>query len=168
MRNIGKHNNCNDETREKLEPKLPERQKWNETTSIKQWVSHTEDIELHCWDLMQQKWRTKTNQLYWKLVATNVPWLATFKTSYQTSAEELLWSEWDYRQSIKGQGLISHSKWALRSFYCEHHSHTYLSTLTNMHTHSLRGSVSHPRTHTGGSRLKPPTFPLVDEPRPPL
>lgn len=27
MRNIGKHNNCNDETREKLEPRLPERQK---------------------------------------------------------------------------------------------------------------------------------------------
>lgn len=27
MRNIGKHNNCNDETREELEPKLPERQK---------------------------------------------------------------------------------------------------------------------------------------------
>lgn len=98
---------------------------------------------------MQQKWRTKTNQLCWKLVATNVPWLATFKTSYQTSAEELLWSEWDYRQSIKGQGLISHSKWALRSFYCEHHSHTYLSTLTNMHTHSLRGSKdSHRRIQT--------------------
>lgn len=80
----------------------------------------------------------------------------------QTSGAALVWVR---LQTVnKGSGTYINSKWALRSFYCEHHSHTYLSTLTNMRTHSLRGSVSRPRTHTGGSRLKPPTFPLVDEP----
>lgn len=83
---------------------------------------------------------------------------------HQTSAEELLWSEWDYKQSINGQGLISHSKWVLRSFYYEHHSHTYLSALTNMRTHTLTPGfgISPKDSNTGGSRLKPPTFPLVD------
>lgn len=91
MRNIGKHNNCNDETREELEPKLPERQKEDvihKTVSQSHGGHRTALLRFDATEMTH-----KNKSLYWKLVATNVPRLATFKTSYQTSAEELLWSE---------------------------------------------------------------------------